>query len=237
MGSSTIGVTDRHSDTTRRLKLVATGPNQVWSWDITYLKTAVCGIFVFPYLIVDVWSRKIVGWSVEAEESEEHAVALLRSLQHRYNLPGARLHSDNGNPMKGFSMLMTLYLLSVIPSFSRPRVHDDNPYSESLFKTLKYTAGYPKYFRDLDHARQWMGAFVDWYNTRHLHSAIGYVTPQQRHDGTAQALLDTRNRTLAAAHHRHPERWSRAPALWSSPEVVYLNPTAETRSKAKVPAA
>ena len=211
-------------------ELCASGPNQVWSWDITYLKTSVAGIFLFAYLIIDVWSRKIVGWSVQAEESEEHAKALFRGLAHRYQLRDIRLHSDNGNPMKGLSILMTLYLLGVIPSFSRPRVHDDNPYSESLFKTLKYTVGYPKFFRDLDHARQWMGAFVDWYNTAHLHSAIGYVTPQQRHDGTATAILDARNQTLAAAHARHPERWSRRPIFWSAPATVYLNPSSETKA-------
>ena len=211
-------------------ELCATGPNQVWSWDITYLKTAVAGIFLFAYLIIDVWSRKIVGWSVQAEESEEHAKTLFRSLAHRHELRDIRLHSDNGNPMKGFSMLMTLYLLGVIPSFSRPRVHDDNPYSESLFKTLKYTVGYPKYFRDLNHARQWMSGFVDWYNTAHLHSGIGYVTPQQRHDGTAQTILDARNRTLAAAYARHPERWNKPPKRWSAPATVYLNPTVETRT-------
>ena len=213
-------------------QLVATGPNQVFSWDITYLKTGVSGIFLYAYLIVDVWSRKIVGWSVEAEESEEHAVQLFRSLARRLNLRDTRLHSDNGNPMKGSTMLMTLYALGVIPSFSRPRVHDDNPYSEALFKTLKYTVGYPRYFRDLEHAREWMAAFVDWYNNEHLHSAIGYVTPQQRHDGSAEAIFRARNRALEEAYQRHPERWSRKPKRWTAPQVVYLNPSDDTKQKA-----
>lgn len=210
-------------------ELVASGPNQVYSWDITYLKTGVAGIFLYAYLVIDVWSRKIVGWSVESEESEQLAVELFRSLVRRQNLRGVRLHSDNGNPMKGATMLMTLYNLGVIPSFSRPRISDDNPYSESLFKTLKYTAGYPKHFRDLAHAREWMAAFLDWYNTEHLHSGIGYVTPQQRHEGIAATILDARNRTLEEAHRLHPERWSRAPKKWTAPAIVYLNPSLQTK--------
>ena len=210
-------------------ELVATGPNQVFSWDITYLKTGVCGVFLYAYLVIDVWSRKIVGWSVESEESEHLAIELFRTLVRRLHLSGVRLHSDNGNPMKGATMLMTLYNLGVIPSFFRPRVSDDNPYSESLFKTLKYTAGYPKYFRDRSHAREWMAGFVNWYNTEHLHSGIGYVTPQQRHEGTATTILDARNRTLEEARRLHPERWSREPKKWTAPEVVYLNPSVETK--------
>ncbi|MGH9439914.1 MAG: IS3 family transposase, partial [Terriglobia bacterium] len=163
-------------------ELVADGPNQLFSWDITYLKTGVSGAFLYAYMIVDVWSRKVIGWSLEAEESEDLAAQLFQTLARKLGLKGVRLHSDNGHPMKGATMLMTLYALGVIPSFSRPRVSDDNPYSEALFKTLKYTAGYPKYFRDLTHAREWMASFVNWYNTEHLHSGIGYVTPQQRHE-------------------------------------------------------
>lgn len=210
-------------------ELEATGPNQVLSWDITYLKTGVSGMFLYAYLVIDVWSRKIVAWSVETEESEQHAVQLFESLARRLNLRNARLHSDNGHPMKGATMLMTLYMLGVIPSFSRPRVHDDNPYSEALFKTLKYTAGYPRYFNDLQHARDWMASFVDWYNTEHLHSALGYVTPQQRHDGSAEAIYEARNRTLEQAYQQHPERWSRKPKTWSAPKVVYLNPSQITK--------
>jgi putative transposase len=210
-------------------ELIADGPNQVFSWDITYLKTAVSGIFLYAYLIIDVWSRKIIGWAVEAEESEGLAVQLFRSLVFRLGLRGVRLHSDNGHPMKGATILMTLYHLGVIPSFSRPRVSDDNPYSESLFKTLKYTVGYPKHFKDLTHAREWMASFIDWYNTKHLHSSIGYVTPQQRHDGSDMRILESRNRTIEAAYKKHPERWSKLPKRWKAPSIVYLNPTAETR--------
>jgi transposase InsO family protein len=208
---------------------VATGPHQVFSWDITYLKTAGAGIFLYAYLIIDVWSRKIVGWSVEREESEQRAVELFQSLVRRNHLTGVYLHSDNGSPMKGATMLMTLYKLGVLPSFSRPRVCDDNPYSESLFKTLKYTTGYPKYFWDVSSAREWMATFVDWYNTQHLHSGIGYVTPQQRHEGSAVEIVAARNRTLEEAYQKHPERWSKKPKKWTAPAVVYLNPSLETR--------
>lgn len=210
-------------------ELAATGPNQVYSWDITYLKTSVAGIFLYAYIVGDVWSRKIAAWTVETEESEDPAVRLFQDMVRLQNLRHARLHSDNGNPMKGSTMLMTLYRLGVIPSFSRPRVHDDNPYSESLFKTLKYTAGYPNCFSDSSHAREWMAEFVHGYNTRHLHSGIGYVTPQQRHEGTAAEILAIRNRTFEEAREKHPERWSRKRKIWSAPETVFLNPSEETR--------
>lgn len=210
-------------------ELAATGPNQVYSWDITYLKTSVAGIFLYAYIVVDVWSRKIVSWTVESEESERHAARLFQNMARLHDLRKARLHSDNGNPMKGSTMLMTLYRLGVIPSFSRPRVHDDNPYSESLFKTLKYTAGYPKCFSGPSHAREWIAEFVDWYNTRHVHSGIGYVTPQQRHEGTAAQILEKRNRVFEEAWKRHPERWSGKRKIWTAPDKVFLNPSEETR--------
>lgn len=210
-------------------ELIATGPNQVWSWDITWLKTGVSGIFFYAYVIVDVWSRKIVGWEVHLKESDEIAAELFRRLASKYNLRGIRLHSDNGNPMKGATMIMMLYRLGIIPSFSRPRVSDDNAFSESLFKTLKYTAGFPKYFRDLNHARSWMANFVNWYNNKHRHSGIGYITPNQRHSGAGSLIMEKRNATLLEAYSIKPERWSRKLALWSEPEMVCLNPSKETK--------
>ena len=126
-------------------------------------------------------------------------------------------------------MLMTLYRLGVIPSLSRPRVHEDNPYSESLFKTLQYTAGYPKFFSGTTHAMEWMAEFVNWYNTCHLHSGIGYVPPPQRHEGTEAEILAIRNRTFEEAREKHPQRWSRKREIWSAPEKVYLNLAEETR--------
>ncbi|MEM5948981.1 IS3 family transposase [Spirochaetia bacterium 38H-sp] len=206
-------------------ELVTTGPNQVWSWDITWLKSSIMGMYFYAYVVIDVWSRKIVGWEINVKESDKIASELFKRLASEQNIRGIRLHSDNGNPMKGATMLMTLYKLGVIPSFSRPRVSDDNAYSESLFKTLKYTAGFPKCFSDLSHARAWMADFVNWYNTKHRHSGIGYVTPQQRHSGESNIIMKKRNQTLAKAYALKPERWSLKPAFWNDIKKVYLNPS------------
>ncbi len=205
-------------------QLLANGPNQVWSWDITYLKTEVKGIFLYAYVIVDVWSRKIVGWEVHEKESPEIAEEMFIRLRNRYNLKGVCLHSDNGNPMKGGTMIMTLYHLGVIPSFSRPRVSDDNPYSEALFKTLKYTTGYPKCFEDLKHARKWLASFVDWYNEKHRHSQIGYITPSERHERMGGSIMNKRNAVMKVVRKENPQRWSSPTKIWRTPEIVILNP-------------
>ena len=211
-------------------ELAATGPNQVWSWDITYLKTEIKGIYLYAYIIIDVWSRKITGWEIHEEESETIARELFERLKGRYNLSGIKLHSDNGNPMKGATMIMTLYNLGVIPSFSRPRISDDNPYSESLFKTLKYTAGFPGCFKNLNHSREWIADFVNWYNEKHRHSGIKYITPNQRHSGLGEKIMMIRNQVIAEAFSQNPQRWSHKPALWKNLETVYLNPSAETKN-------
>lgn len=137
-------------------QLRATGPNQVFSWDVTYLPTRVKGIYLFLYMLVDVWSRKIVAWEIHDRESEEYAREFFRRVAARENLEGVRLHSDNGNAMKAQTVLILLYSLGIGPSFSRPRVSNDNPFSESLFKTLKYVPGYPGRFNDMQHARDWV---------------------------------------------------------------------------------
>jgi len=141
-------------------ELKATGPNQVWSWDITYLLSSVKGRFFYLYLFMDIWSRKIVGWSVHENESSEHASETMKDICEDTNVQGVRLHSDNGKPMKGATMLATLQKLGVVPSFSRPHVSDDNPYSESLFKTLKYKTGYPENFESKSEAEDWIKSFV-----------------------------------------------------------------------------
>ena len=211
----------------RPAALEATGPEQVWSWDITYLRAAVRGQFYYLYLVEDVWSRKIVGWEVHAEESMELAASLIERICAAMGLDphGLTLHSDNGGPMKGSTMLATLQRLGIVPSFSRPRVSDDNPYSESLFRTMKYCPEYPnKPFSSLEHARAWVAAFVAWYNTTHLHSSIGFVTPDDRHHGRHAAILAARHATYEAARQRHPERWTGTSRNWSAPNVVRLNP-------------
>lgn len=212
-------------------ELVATGPNQVFSWDITWLKTDINGIFFYAYMIIDVWSRKAIGWEIHDRESEDISSAMFRRLTSKLKLEGVKLHSDNGHPMRGSTMIQTLYNLGVLPSFSRPRVSNDNPFSESFFKTVKYTAGFPRTFNDINFARSWMANFVDWYNTKHKHSGIGYITPDQRHSGQGYKIMTNRNNIIRKAYEAKPDRWSLKPALWENKETVYLNPSVETRKK------
>jgi transposase InsO family protein len=217
----------RPATTTRPSEQVATGPLQVWSWDITWLPGPIRGTFFYLYLIVDVWSRKIVGGVVHEEESSELASQLFHATCWREGLDpeGLVLHSDNGSPMKGATMLATLQRLGVIPSFSRPRVSNDNPYSESLFRTLKYRPEYPSEpFATLGTARAWVSAFIDWYNTEHRHSAIRYVTPTERHDGREEEVLERRHRLYETARQKHPERWTGAVRNWTPIATVRLNP-------------
>lgn len=220
------------SPATRPRELVAGGPNQVWSWDITYLASTLRGQFFFLYLIVDIWSRKIVGWEVHESEESDHASNLVaRAAADEEVDPGrVTLHSDNGGPMKSATMLATLQRLGVAASFSRPRVSDDNPYSEALFRTMKYRPEYPRRpFCNLAEARAWVAAFVDWYNTEHLHSEIRFVSPAQRHAGEESAILARRNEVYEAARRRHPGRWSGPTRSWAPVGEVVLNP-AESRA-------
>jgi putative transposase len=211
-------------------ELEATGPDQVWSWDITYMKTGVSGIFLYAYMIIDVWSRSIVGWEIHDREDPELAADLFRSVARRRNVMGVRLHSDNGNAMKTATMIMMFFHLGIIPSFSRPRVSDDNPYSESFFKTMKYSVRYPSHFDGIEHARSWTADFVNWYNTEHRHSGIGYVTPEQRHEGRDLGIFEKRNQALGLAREAHPERWGKRIAVHGADRVVYLNPVPEKQS-------
>lgn len=213
----------------------ANAPNQVWSWDITYLKTNVKGLYFYLYLIMDVYSRKIVGWEVYGEESADHAASIARKAYLREGVAGRSLvlHSDNGSPMKGATMLGTLHNLGVVPSFSRPSVSNDNPYSEALFRTLKYRPCFPeKPFGSLDEARQWVVGFQQWYNEKHQHSALKFVTPGQRHRGEDIALLNQRAEVYAAAKGKNPARWSGKTRNWTRPEEVTLNPKKSTQSQA-----
>jgi putative transposase len=206
---------------------VATGPCQVWSWDITYLRSALRGCFFYLYLVMDIWSRKIVAWTVEESESTDLAAALFCRTCADLGIDpnGLVLHSDNGGPMKGSTMLATLQRLGVVASFSRPHVSDDNPYSEALFHTLKYRPSYPsKPFSSIEEARQWVAGFVAWYNTEHLHSAIGFVTPDDRHGGSDILRLERRRMVYERARRKHPERWSGSTRSWEHVERVILNP-------------
>ena len=212
---------------------VASDPDQVWSWDITYLQTSVKGLFFYLYMIVDVWSRKIIAAQVFDKESMDHSSMLLAHacMLHDVEPDNLVLHSDNGGPMKGATMLATLHKLGVIPSFSRPSVSNDNPYSESLFRTMKYRPEYPsKPFDNIEQAQSWVDEFVFWYNTQHLHSSIRYVTPDDRHFGREKHILANRRKVYEKAQSRYPNRWSKNIRNWNPVSRVWLNPEKKDES-------
>jgi putative transposase len=207
----------------------ATGPNQVWMWDITWLPGAVKGLYYYLYLILDLYSRKIVGWEIWGEETAGNAAILVRKAAMSEGIVNLRhplvLHSDNGSPMKGATLLETLYQLGITPSRSRPRVSNDNPYAESIFRTCKYRPNYPiGGFVDLDEARNWVLGFVRWYNKDHRHSGLNFLTPEQRHTGQYKEILIKRKVVYEAAKALHPERWKNKTRNWTIPDEVYLNP-------------
>lgn len=176
-----------------------------------------------------------MGWEVYAEESAEHASSIFRKTYLREGIAGQELtlHSDNGSPMKGATMLGTLHKLGVATSFSRPSVSNDNAYSEAMFRTMKYHPGYPdKPFDNLEEARHWVAGFQQWYNEKHRHSALKFVTPAQRHRGEDQELLRQRTELYEAAKARRPERWSGNSRDWTRPEVVTLNPQKSIQAQA-----
>jgi transposase InsO family protein len=223
----------KHRENTRPPKhkkpdeLVATGPNQVYCWDITYLKRRPLGSFFYLYLVTDIFSRRIVAATVYEEENDEHSAALFAEVQEREQFaPGeVALHADNGNPMKGATLKATLERLGVIASYSRPRVSDDNPFVESLFGTMKTRVGYPKKpFESIDAAQAWVDSFVRWYNEEHRHSALNWVTPMARHTGDERQLLRRREKTYREARRRHPERWSCGIRNCAPAPAVTLNP-------------
>jgi transposase InsO family protein len=215
---------------------VADGPCQVMTWDITYLPGPVRGHFFYLYLFLDIWSRRIMGWQIRDTETAESAAELIRRICDEHSLEHSELvlHSDNGAAMKGSSMLTTLRWLGIRPSFSRPGVSDDNAHVESLFRTLKYRPSYPsRGFESLEHARAWVSDFVRWYNFEHLHSAIGFVCPDDRHHGRDVDILERRKAVYEAAKTRTPRRWTRATRPWHRPRVVRLNPERATQLRAK----
>lgn len=210
----------------RPKELVATRPNQIYSWDITYLKSTVAGMFFYLYFFMDVYSRKIVGYAVHEEQSGDHGSRLIDEISRTEGIDKDQLtlHSDNGGPMKGATMLATLQRLGVMPSFSRPSVSNDNPYSESLFKTAKYCPQYPsKPFDSIAAALEWVTGFVKWYNEEHLHSGICFVTPASRHRGEDIELLGRRREVYEIARQQRPERWSGSTRNWDYLDEVLLN--------------
>ena len=205
----------------------ASGPNQVWCWDITWLPTTVKGKFFYWYMMKDIYSRKLVVNEVHENESSENASHLLWRGCLRERIAGKPLvlHSDNGTAMRGANMLSAMYDLGVVPSFSRPRVSNDNAYAEALFKTAKYCPQWPERpFDTLEEARLWVMQFVEWYNEQHCHSALKYLTPGQRHRGESSALLTQRAQVYQLARQKHPLRWSEGTRNWKLNDSVYLNP-------------
>ena len=192
-----------------------------------YLNSPIRGAYYYLYLVEDIFSRMIVGWTIEEVESADHGSRLIDRICQEQGIAKGQLtlHSDNGGPMTGATMVATLERLGVLPSLSRPSVSDDNPYSESLFKTLKYRPSYPdRAFSGIDEARAWVSRFVRWYNTEHLHSAIRFVTPGCRHLGLDPAILARRSVVYEKAKRRNPRRWSGQTRDWSPITEVFLNP-------------
>lgn len=217
-------------------ELKASGSNEVWSWDITYLKTSIKGMFYYLYLFMDIWSRKIVGWDIYEEQSSENAREIIVKIDPKIDLKNIHLHSDNGSPMKGATFLSTLQWLGIIPSFSRPSCSNDNPYSESLFKTIKYRISYPKQFNSINEAKSWMEVFVNWYNNEHRHSGINYVTPNERHIGIDKEILKRRLETYQIAKNKNPERWIKNKIRnwdWVEEQILNPNKTAINEKKKK----
>jgi transposase InsO family protein len=200
---------------------IATAPRQVWCWDMTYLPALVLGGWFHLYLILDLYSRKIVGWEVHDTDNADHAAHLVRRTALSEGivtlLDKPVLHGDNGSTLKATTVLAMLNWLGIDPSYSRPRVSDDNPYAESLFRTAKYRPEFPANgFENLEAARAWAADFVRWYNVDHRHSGIRYVSPEQRHTGADREILEARQ--------RHPARWSRHTRNWTPIDAVTLNP-------------
>lgn len=208
---------------------IATAVRQVWCWDMTYLPAQVLGRWFHLYLILDLYSRKIVGWEVHDSDHADHAAHLVRRTALAEGIAALAtkpvLHGDNGATLKATTVLAMLNWLGVKPSYSRPRVSDDNAYAESLFRTAKYRPEFPtKGFADLDEARAWAASFVHWYNVDHRHSSIRYVSPAQRHAGDDHDILAARHVLYRKARELNPARWSGNTRNWSHVGVVTLNP-------------
>jgi transposase InsO family protein len=208
---------------------IATEARQVWCWDMTYLPAQVMGRWFHLYLILDLYSRKIVGWEAHDSDHADHAAHLVRrtALAEGIAAMGTKpvLHGDNGSTLKATTVLAMLNWLGVKPSYSRPRVSDDNAYAESLFRTAKYRPEFPaKGFVDLEQARTWAADFVRWYNFDHRHSGIRYVSPAQRHAGDDHAILAARHDLYLKARERNPARWSGDTRNWTPIGAVTLNP-------------
>ena len=208
-------------------QLLATGPNQLWSWDITKLPGPGKYTYFHLYVILDVFSRYVVGWMVAHRESEILAERLIRLTcqKHQIQPQQLTLHADRGSSMRSKTVALLLSDLGIIKSHSRPHVSNDNPFSEAQFKTLKYQPQFPKQFGSIEDARSFCHPFFDWYNHEHHHSGIGWLTPAMLHDGQAEHVVQQRQQVLLAAYLAHPERFVQGqPSPPSVPTEVWINP-------------
>ncbi len=208
-------------------ELLATGPNRLWSWDITKLRGPAPWTYFYLYVILDVFSRYVVGWMIAERESEALAQELIRETCAKQGIPAGQLtiHADNGSAMISKTVAELLIDLGVTKTHSRPHVSDDNPYSEAQFKTLKYRPDYPDRFGCLADARTWAQAFFTWYNHEHHHTGLALLTPMVVHYGQADQVLQARQQTLQAAYTVHPERFVKgAPKAGRVPDAVWINP-------------
>ncbi|MFI1184645.1 IS3 family transposase [Streptomyces sp. NPDC020799] len=213
-------------------ELVATGPSQVFTWDITKAAGPVKGVWYHAYVVIDIFSRYIVGHTVEAAESAVRAEELIRETIARNGIVPQTVHADRGTSMTSKKVSQLLIGLGVTRSHSRPKTSNDNPYSEAHFKTTKYMSDYPERFGSLAHAREWFDAFIAYYNHEHRHSGIGWHTPASVHFGTAEEVRDQQAVTLAEAYARHPERFGRRPRPPRIPQQAWINDPAKRREPA-----
>lgn len=216
----------RAHPTYQKPELLATGPNQLWSWDITQLKGPDKWLYFYLYVILDIFSRYVVGWLIAEQESAELAEWFIAETCAKQGImPGQlTLHSDRGSPMKSKLVSQLLVDLGIIKSYSRPHISDDNPFSEAQFKTLKYRPDYPDRFEDLAYAQQWGRSVFTWYNDQHYHSALGLLTPASVHYGQAETILVQRQQVLQTAYAAHPERFVRGvPIVPAPPKEVWIN--------------
>lgn len=208
-------------------ELLATSPNRLWSWDITKLRGPAPWTYFYLYVILDVFSRYVVGWRIAERESEDLAQELIQATCAKQGIAAGQLtiHADHGSPMISKSVAQLLLDLGVTKTHSRPHVSDDNPYSEAQFKTLKYRPDYPDRFGCLADARAWARAFFPWYNHEHHHTGLALLTPAVIHSGQAEVLLQQRQQTLTTAYAAHPERFvNGAPKAARPPTAVWINP-------------
>ena len=213
--------------TYQRPELLATMPNQLWSWDITKLRGPAKWTYFYLYVVFDVFSRYTVAWMIAPHESGNLARKLIAQAVDQQNIPPGqlKLHADNGSPMTSKTLTLKMADLGVVKSHSRPHISNDNPYSESQFKTLKYRPAFPDRFGCIEDARLFCQSFFEWYNTEHQHSGIAWLTPQQVHYGQADQLIQLRRQALDLAFAKFPERFVRhAPQPAPLPEAVWINP-------------